>query len=575
MSKIPQRKTPSSSPRADQLAAVRRLAESGDIAQAHQRLATLRKSFPDFKPLLGLAWEVEDLCGEPIIAAARAYEWQSLSPHSRAAVEALCTSAYAADLAAVYARAVQRLSVMDGQGEVALPETVDSTLGALSLEQAETIDLSRMHVANGNPAAAVAVLQGVDHPSARNNLALALFLCGDLTQARAVIEANWQAEPDNLFALESLLRWRCWVEGLACCQGFGATLLHTQPRRVEDAIARVAALRFLDDETAARQAWQESKKAPYWRDASDEQREVFANLKDVEAALPGSVNMWFPGPWLRAVTALAAKPKGQTESQWEQGWHALLDTCEAHADYLSRAVELGETGVRILALAVLKHRAERADGAAIAGLQALLKRPYGPDSTRTELLNWLIEQGLHNRQELAEIWLKGELRTTRLYGLRITDEPRDSPFPPEGTALNFRIIDAIHHRKLPQALALAQQLHQMYPDQPMALVNLASIKEGLRHPDAEITALFRQAHALAPDYLFARCGLARCLANQGHIEEAQKLLEGLLEREEFHRSEYRTFLEAQRALALASGDKEAARFLRQTLADLDNMLDNG
>ena len=130
-----------------------------------------------------------------MLAAARAVAWQRASPQSRAANEALCSSARAAGLVAVYGRALQRLTAMDGAGVYSLPESINSPFGTLSHEQAEALDLSRMHLADENPTAAMAVLQGLDHPSARNNLALAAFVGGDLAQAVAVIEANWRAEP--------------------------------------------------------------------------------------------------------------------------------------------------------------------------------------------------------------------------------------------------------------------------------------------------------------------------------------------------------------------------------------------
>lgn len=570
MSKLNQSRKLSPTPNTEQIAAVRRLIDIGDGAQARQRLAALRKSFPDFKPLLGLAWEVEDRSGVPTLATARAYEWQRASPNSRTAIEALFESARAAGYVALYGRALQRLSALDGESDFQLPENIASALGPLSFEQAEAIDLSRMHLADDNPAAAIAVLQGVDHPSAHNNIALAWFVSGDVAQAVSVIEANWQADPDNLFALDSVVRWRCWSQGLDRCLGFVAPLRHTTPRRAEDAIAQISALRFLGEDQAAWLAWQNCDKAPYWKGASNDLRAIFADLKEAGVELPGGSGMWFPGPWIRALTAIASKPK----EKWEQQWDTVLETCNAHVDYLTRAVDLGDAATRLLGLSVLKIRAKKSDGSALAGLNALLTHRNGPDSARMDLLNWLIDQGLRSRSEPAQVWLSGELRTINSKSLRITDESRASPFPPEGTTLNERMHEAIGNRDLHQALSLAQQLHKMYPDQPSALTNLAGIKEGLGHPKAEVTDLFQQAFALAPDYLFARCGLARCLAGEGNTEEAHKLLDGILEREEFHRSEYRSFLMAQHALALACGEYDTARSLRASLIDLEKALDD-
>lgn len=183
-----------------------------------------------------------------------------------------------------------------------------------------------------------------------------------------------------------------------------------------------------------------------------------------------------------------------------------------------------------------------------------------------DLLNWLAEHGLRNRDQPADVWLTGQLRSIRSFGLRLSGEPRPSPFPPQGTALNERVHKAIGRGALDEALALARQLH---PEQPSALTNLAAIKEALGQPAAEITELYRHAHAMAPDYLFARCGLARCLASEGKVEAAHALLDGLLEREDWHFSEYRSFLLAQRALALASEEHETVHTLDASLRDLE------
>ena len=569
MSKTLHRKNPSSSPSADQLAAVRRLADAGDPAPARKRLAALQTSFPGFKPLLGLAWEVEDRCGVPMLAAARAHAWQRAAPNSRAAAEALFESARAAGLVAVHARAIARLRAMDGESALPLIDFFEAPLGNLSFEQAEAIDLSRMHLADDDLAAAAAVLQGVDHPSARNNLALALFCAGNVAQAREVIEANWQGNPANLFALERAVRWRCWADGLDRCLGFIATLRHTTPCRAEDAIARVAALRFLDDAQAARTAWDETADAPYWGQATDEQRAMFDALTDPAGDRTADNALWFPSHWMHAMVALAREPQRRGDERLEQRLDARLDACDAHADYLGRAAELGEAAVRMVALAVLKRRAGQADGAAITCLQTLLKRPCGPDSERMNLLNWLVEQGLQKRDQPADVWLTGSLRSIQSYGLNITGEPRPSPFPPLGTELNERVHKAISRGALHEALALAQELRQMHPDQPSALTNLAAIKEALKQPAAEITDLYRQAHALAPDYLFARCGLARWLAVEGSLDQAHALLDGLLDRNEWHYSEYRSFMLAQRALALASQDHDTVRALDESLLDLE------
>lgn len=568
MSKKVNHKTHPASPNRDQLASVRRLLDRGDVEMARQRLAALRKSFPSFKPLLALAWEVEDALGDPMRATARALEWHQASPNSMAALQALCNSAGLAGLPIIYGRILGQLAVMQGRAAVELPASMDTPLGPLSLKQAEALDLGRLHLADENPTAAMAALEGVDHPSARNNYALALFLAGDVTQACAMMEANWRADPVNLYALGSAVFWRCWLEGMDACLGYMEPLQQTVPLRCQDAIAQILALRFLGDEKAVVKAWEDAAGADYWQDADADQRQLFENLHEPWTELKGSNEIWFSNVWIKKLLAISQDFRGVSDLQWERRSNDLIGNCDAHVDYLVRAAVLGDELIRWLALSVLKRRAKNANTMALAGLKAWLTYSKGTDIARKEIFGWLIEEGLIDINEPTDVWLNGALQNVCSQKLTITDEPQDSPFPPQGTQLNERVHEAIRSGNLHVAFDLASELLQMHPEQPSALSNLAAIKEGLGHDAEEIAALYRRAFALAPDYLFARCGLARAWVSEGQVDKATQLLKGLLGREVFHRSEYRAFLLAHKALALAKGDKLAAQSMEQLIADL-------
>lgn len=575
MPKARHRQAAPAAPHGEQLTAIRRLAEAGELAAARQRRAALRKAFPDFKPLLGLAWEIEHLAGEPIAATARAWEWQAASPNSRQALEALAESARLAGFAALMARALHRQATLAEGRPVPPPlEHIDAPLGRLTLAQAEAIDLSRMWLADDNPQAAAAALQGVDHPSAHNNLAMALFAGGEVDAALRIADAAWTADAGNLFALERCLRWRCWSEGMDRCAGFAATLRDTRPRRAEDASARVAALRFLGDHESAQRAWDEVQNAALWNEAPPEQVDLFAALGDADAEdVPGEHAMWFPRPWMKALMRISRESRRSPEAAVQPAWDAALDACGAHADYLQRAAELGDAAIRLLALAVLKRRASLGDAPALASLTTLLTSLRGPDDARMTLLAWLGEQCLRNPAEPARVRLAGSVREIRSHSLHINAEPRPSPYSAAGTALAERLHVALARRDLEQAQELARQLHAMHPEQPSTLTNLATIGQALGATQQQTTRLFEQAHAMAPGHLFARCGLARCRVAEGRLDEARSLLEGLFERTDWHYSEYRSLLLAQRALADAQGDREAVRAVDASLADIGRRFD--
>lgn len=387
-----------------------------------------------------------------------------------------------------------------------------------------------------------------------------------------VAEGAWQTHPDNLFALSHGLRWRCWLDGMDRCVSFQATLRGALPRRAEDANARINALRFLGDAEGARAAWEQVQGADYWKYAAPEQMNLFETLGETDAEVPGEHSLWLPRPWVSAMGQLGRDSKATSEAAVAPLWDAKLDACDAHADYLKRACELGNAAIRLLALAVLKRRAKLAEPAAAAARSAmtgLLVSLRGPDAQRMQLLNWLNEEGLRDPAVPAQVLCAGKVREIKSVGMHITAEPRPSPFSAEGTLLAQRMHRALGRRELDGAYELALQLRAMHPEQPSALTNLANIGQALGKPLEESLRLHRESLALAPDYLFARCALARHLAGQGQLDQARALLEGLFEREQWHYSEYRSFMLAQRAMALAQGEHQALRALDETLLDLE------
>lgn len=280
-----------------------------------------------------------------------------------------------------------------------------------------------MHVADGDCAAAVSVLRDVQHLSARN----------------------------NLFALERYLRWRCWVEGMGDCAVFASTLVDSAPQRAEDANARIAALRFLGELRAARDAWQDVQGQDYWGGASPEEEALYASLGPPDEPVPPETPLWFPQPFVQCLRRLAQASTGSSPDTLEPQFDAQLDSCDAHADYLQRACVLAETPMRFLALSVLKRRAKSADAPACAALQALLLSLGGPDDERMKLLRWLQEHGLRDAAQPVKILLAGSVREIRSVSMNIHGEPRPSPFLAASQPLANRMFKALQNDALEEA----------------------------------------------------------------------------------------------------------------------------
>lgn len=349
-------------PQPAQLAAVRRLLEGGHIDQARRQCAALHRAFPRFRPLLGLACDIESFGGDPMAATARAWDWHQGAPNSLVALEALAGGAQEADLQALHALALLRLQALEEGHPPALPHhAIPTPFGPLTFEQAVALDLGRLHISDDRFDAAVAELRAVSHPSARNNLAMALFCGGDVRGARAEAEAAWREHPENLFALEHSLRWRCWFDGLAPCRPFAATLRVARPGRAEDAVARVTALRFMGDDEAAHAAWEDSARLGLWRGAAPGLRELFDALRKPGTTLPGDTRLWLPRQWCLATDRLTQQLGTAPTAEVRAALDAHFARLDAHTEYLLRVCALGDESSRLTALYILAHRARVGD----------------------------------------------------------------------------------------------------------------------------------------------------------------------------------------------------------------------
>jgi len=446
----------------------------------------------------------------------------------------------------------------------------------------------------------------LNHPLASNNLALALFCSGEVERARQLTESSWHAEPNNLCALELTVRWRCWRFGLGSAVGFSAALRHTPARSSEDAIARVVGLLFLREWAMAGEAWRSAANEDFWHRSGADQQARFHYLGSI-AALRGAepeqarrrlqraldVDLehrpsaallaklsgsraetsdeidiggpWFAQAWLDRMRGLCDLAPALQQSWFD----ALSDTCDAHADYLGMAAELGGPTICGLAIAILKRRACKGDAAAVAKLQDLLSRPYGSDAALTSIQRWLSERDQHDSRRPARIWLEDRLHDGGFRSFEVTRESSPSLLPATGAALHDEIHAALGRGKLCKAHELALRLQRLYPEHPVALANLAAIKESLHHPLRKVAEFYRQAHAIAPDYVCARCGLARTFIHMGALTEAMALLVGILDGDKYHYTEYRSILSTQKALALAMHETAAAAALDDSLLWLE------
>lgn len=590
-------------PQAAQTDAIRRLIEQGSLSEADKRLQLLRARFPAFKPLYGLAFELAAASGSRPLMQVEAWAWTQASPNSVAAWSALADST-GADCMALHLAARQRLDALHGVPAPPLPPLAPHPFGDLSPDEARLLELGSALLAVQRFDQAELIFAAIEHPVARNNLAIAHFAQGQIERARDAWEACWRALPDNLFALERAVIAHMWVGGRDAARPFETALASTAARRPEDAGAQLAALAVLeriDDAEAVYRAnaahdwWREDLVAAWfhhvgayvaWRlddqeavferlDAADEAAPEFAPSKAVSTALRiglitkdtpswaiGDVSAWWP------LASLLALP--QSSAQTDAELVTALGVRPPHADFLVlMACHGAETG-RALALGVLKGLAVGGDGAAVEALKRLLSLPCGPDSVRQSIHMWLLDHGHLSSDAAIELYAQGALRTVRPTNIEIHSEIKpDRELQPADAEEYNRAFNLIADGQVEDALAALESLYRAYPHSARLMTALANVKRALKHPTDEIEPLVRKAWDADPGYLFARTAMACLLTDQGDTKAARDLLEPLMTCERFHYSEWRSYLGAQLAIAQAEGDTAAMLALGGQLAELN------
>jgi tetratricopeptide (TPR) repeat protein len=601
--RISTRRTPA--PQSAQLTAVRKLSRTGRHEDAQARVAELSTRYPDFKPLLALAWEVDDSAGDFLSACLHAWDWSVACPNSLAALEALRDSAFAAGLPALATKAAQGLANAEGSRFPDLPP-LPGTLAELTFDQAVAVDLSRLFLTFGRYDETVTTLEGIDHPSTRNNLALARFAQGDVAAALAAFEENWHQEPLNLFALNQLVRLRLWKGGCEFACELNNALRAAQPQRPEVAYGKLIGLLLLGAYDDALDAWLILRNAGFWnagnvfeqsscaylaglaalhkgdREAADKlfseaidldpdnfdadmasiavKLDVFDQETDLKI---GEFGDWLPQSWIAKFKSV--KGEHATEAVLE----AQQRSCSAHADYLAAAAALGGEAVRFYALSILKFRAIAGDAAAREKLLWLLCHPCGPDKVRLDLDIWLKEKGLVEAGQPQQLLVRGKVQELALRPVRLHAEQRDLGLPPESQAKLEQMHHLLAKHDLNRALRMAEGLVALYPEQPVLVGNVANIKQALNHDVDDIETLYQRAVTLDPEYLFAKVGLARIALRKGNVESAQELLKLVASRGSYHVSEWRAILMAEREIAIAKNDWASELNLNEALDVLD------
>ncbi len=600
---------PQDRPQSAQIDAIERCLREGNLAEARQRLTRLQASFPGFKPLKRLAYELEWRGGYSLQAAYRAWEWCEASPNSVTAFEALAECS-AEDFAYLFLYASERLVVLGAEPEDELQELRAELSIDFSPDEGRRMDLCRVFLGNDKTAEARALVEGIDLPAAQNNVGQSYFTEGKIERAESVWTSVLEKAPDDFFALERLLMIRLWLSGKEAAQPLAERLLVLTPKSPDDVCRQLDGAIILGWIERAESIFLSSLNAPWSLDDSqsesdgllgeklriagafvawrqdrhdealvrlgrfDEDSEALSSLRtqcmlfDITGDTPdwsiGHISQWWPVVHIRSLHA----EKFESDNEIFERWQATMP----HPDYLVAVALNGGKGAAALAIAGLRYLAQSENGNAAAAREALfslLALPCGPDSARSNLHRWMVENGLLERAAPISMLVGGTITEVRPLDITIHDEPME-----EETVLNAadqriysQLMDFVGSRQIAKARPLAENLLTRYPDYHRVLTTAATLREADGEPIEHWAPLIRHAAEVAPDYFFARTGLVKLLAREGRLDEARAEIKPLLDLKEMHSSEWRSLILAQIAIAKADADLPALKRLNAMLRD--------
>ncbi len=600
-------------PEPAQLKAVERLIGAGDFTQASVRARALVQRFPDHSAPNRLLVDALYQARNQAAATLAAYQWAERRPTSQGAQESLFQLALESEYVLLASRAAERLADLGAVAKrlqadaAALDEVLRQPDGSrATLEDMERFEIGKLQMEAQDFGGAVRILEGVAVTPARNNRALALFHLGHSEEALTAALDAWQQDPGNLFALGLALQLRLYRGDETGAQGLAVPLAQTEARRIEDAQAQLAALLLIWKDQAAWDAFEYSSKAPWIGEATgipeamrllygagaasrlghgDQARALWQRalarhpgLAAARENLAALKRDGVPPPYPALFDLGQVFPIGIMTALHERDAASLLsriDRLGIQDSYLEALYLSGDARVRGFAAHFLQYRLGHltppAEGSstrrAATILRDLARLPIGTTQERLGFLTALRDRKLLARDEAVKFWDGTSLQEVQLSSTEITREPAPSNLPKDLLNLHDQSVRHLRAGRLEAAEAAINTILARVPDHQTVLGNMAALR-GLQGRGEACRELLRRIVAIHPDYLFARCNLAGLLIEDGELDAAAALLEGLAQRPRLHIQELFTLHGVMAMLHRARGEDQAAATLIATLEGL-------
>ena len=612
MQKKTGRKKAANRPRPEpaQLKALERLFAAKDYRGVVQRVRPLIARFPDHGGLRAMLVDALAESEGDGAAALAAYAWTEARPNSLRAHELLLYYAHQLGLSLLLNQVSAKARDLGG-GTPNLPRP-DEELAFLrkqpdgsvaSIDDMVRFDLGRMHLAARDYRGALRVLDGLDLISARNNRGLALFHLERCSEAQEIFVENWQTDRNNLFSLAWAARTRLYRGDEPGATELCQPLAAATASRLDDALQQLELLLLMQRDQDAWDAFLRVVNSDWYRaeteiggatlrhyaacaasrlgDAKEARRlwtetlELAPNHERATSNLNTMDRDGQPSPYPRIVTMDQVLPNSIGERfrdrSQDADTDALLDALEVATCYLNKIYLSGDDRTRQIAGLLLRYRARHGDAEAVRCLIEFPRLPIGTSEDRSAFLHALREEGLIDADQPMELWDGKELRKVKVFGATVLRGDVDSGLPPDLEELLIAATEEQYDGLFDAAEAKLTAILERAPDHPSASGNLAAlyIQQGRKQQGRE---LLDRIVAVHPDYLVARCNLARQLIQERNFDRAEEVLGDPSAIDEIHIQDLFTYYGSLAMLHAARGNDEAADAainLLKSLADAD------
>lgn len=606
--KAKKRKGPRPSVGMAQLARIADFMLEKDFETAYDMLSLFLERHPDSVPGLQMMTDAADEIGDTVESWRCSWKLARLIPNEPMAVfnAANFSIALALPFAALhyaeqylkrwpdgeYAADVRELQDQVQQLAEAIrdddPVNTDHPLAHLALLEECNLLTSMGYVREGRAWCQHAIKQMPEVAAPRNNLASSYAVEGDLEEAIRIQRETVAKFPTNYHARCNLAQFLARYGQRDEARQMVAQLEREDLSKYETVAKLIETLSFVGDDAglvwlynilhADKRRWEtlsphdrhllavglarsgEVKEAEkIWKQALKDFRElevVRDNLDDLKAdvrersgAWPFAMNYWIPSEWIEEL--ILTTERSTSENAMQRAITNALKSRPALRHILPVLLERGDPIARRFALQLLKYQP-------IPELVDYLRSPFGTDSDRLLASQIAVEAGLLARGQTTPMYQGGEIRDLLLMNYEISDEPERSTLPKKALDALQQSIEETRAGEYEEALRLARLGLAIAPNDP-SLLNQEAILLQAKGQKAESRTLFQSLAERYPDYLFARCAMARLCVEDKQFEKAQEWLQSVMGREKFHVSEFVAFAISYIELLDARGEREGAR----------------